>query len=124
MTLTSHDVEPFYISTFEWNEALDLASRRRDGILLYGWDRAEQEALFTDAFAGVDEHLLSVISQLKDAFSFAWGQIMIAGDVRALAAALTQAQASEAEAAPDFLPQLLGFLNACARRRQDIKMEQ
>ena len=52
MTLTSPAADPFYISTFEWNAALDLASRRDNGVLLYGWDRAEKNADFQEAFSG------------------------------------------------------------------------
>lgn len=124
MTLTSSEIAPFYISTFEWNAALDLASRQQDDVSLYGWDRSALEADFKEVVFGVDDQLLRIIGQLKDSFSFGWGQWMRAEDVQTLSAALQQAAQAERENAPDFLPQLVGFLNVCVQRHQGIKLEQ
>ena len=72
----------------------------------------------------MDEHLLSVIGQLKDDFSFGWGQVMAAADVQTLTIALERAQTAEGEEAPDFLPQLLRFLERCTQARHEVKLEQ
>ena len=124
MTLTAPGVEPLYVSTFEWNKALDLASRKRGDAPEFGWDRATAQADFRGITASVDDHMLRIISQLRDDFSYGWGQSMSAGDVQALATALTQAAQAEGDAAPDFLPQLIPFLKACAQRRQEVRLEQ
>lgn len=123
MTLTASGVA-LYVSTFEWNKALDLASRKRGANSEFGWDRATAQADFRGLAVGVDDHVLRIISQLRDDFSYGWGQSMRAGDVQALALALTQAAQAEGDQAPDFLPQLIPFLEACAQRRQEVRLEQ
>lgn len=123
MTLTAPGVEPLYVSTFEWNLALDLASRKQGDAPEFGWDRATAQADFRGIALGVDDQTLRIIGQLRDDFSYGWGQSMSAGDVQALAAALTQAARAEGDAAPDFLPQLIPFLDTCAQRHQEVRLE-
>ena len=104
MTLTSHGVEPFRISTFVWNDALDLASG-------YGWDRTVKEADFGPGDKRTDE------------FRYGWYQHMAAEDVKELAAALRELLSDEDEndEAPHSFAELAAFLESC---EAEVRLEQ
>ena len=102
MTLTSPGVEPFKVSTFVWNDALDLASG-------YGWDRTVKEADFGPGDKRTDE------------FRYGWYQHMTGEDVKELATALRKLVNDENDEAPRSFADLACFLESC---QAEVRLEQ